>query len=135
MRGTVSPEAAELYQDRITPACAGNRKLRSNMAGSRKDHPRVCGEQSVCRTSSATPMGSPPRVRGTEGKKMESIIKEGITPACAGNRYLSAKPRRRHEDHPRVCGEQMTMATWEKTKEGSPPRVRGTAAHAGKLAI
>ena len=25
-----------------------------------------------------------------------------------------------------MCGEQITMDTWEKTKEGSPPRVRGT---------
>ena len=70
--------------------------------------------------------GSPPRVRGTEDSFFLLYPFYRITPACAGNRYLSAKPRRRHEDHPRVCGEQGRLGAFLRFPPGSPPRVRGT---------
>ena len=50
---------------RITPACAGNRDTNIYFFGIVKDHPRVCGEQSIRHASSSGPRGSPPRVRGT----------------------------------------------------------------------
>ena len=49
----------------------------------------------------------------------------GITPACAGKRYLRATRIRTTRDHPRVCGEKRVQRATPELTEGSPPRVRG----------
>ena len=71
-----------------------------------KDHPRVCGEQSVLRGGDIAIEGSPPRVRGTGSHMMQRWGDVRITPACAGNREIGKWVKRAHEDYPRVCGEQ-----------------------------
>ena len=55
----------------ITPACAGKRKSTAAPAPSRRDHPRVCGEKSARVGRSYRRQGSPPRVRGKGGAKLE----------------------------------------------------------------
>ena len=52
---------------RITPACAGKTSGELLQSGEPKDHPRVCGENSLGRSSRCRPSGSPPRVRGKPG--------------------------------------------------------------------
>ena len=47
VRGTASLSGADSLQDRITPACAGNRICRNLQQSAAKDHPRVCGEQPI----------------------------------------------------------------------------------------
>ena len=49
---------------RITPACAGKTILRHYANKSKKDHPRVCGENMRWFISIGGLPGSPPRVRG-----------------------------------------------------------------------
>ena len=50
----------------------------------------------------------------------------GITPACAGNRIVTAMPDGVVRDHPRLRGEQHADP-WHKCKRGgSPPLARGT---------
>ena len=49
----------------------------------------------------------------------------GITPACAGKTDHDPTKVKAERDHPRVCGENESMAYWESYEEGSPPRVRG----------
>ena len=127
VRGTVSPGTGMSGSRGITPACAGNRKLRSKMAGSRKDHPRVCGEQACAAASSREARGSPPRVRGTAEQSCFYGVNHRITPACAGNRPPINEPWADQQDHPRVCGEQKSLPTVAASRLGSPPRVRGTA--------
>ena len=88
VRGTAA-ESAKLLNDRgITPACAGN----SSPCGSGlllpQDHPRVCGEQLLALRALRNAKGSPPRVRGTGNIDCRLNQKRGITPACAGNRFL-----------------------------------------------
>ena len=56
-----------------------------------KDHPRVCGEQSVLRGGDIAIEGSPPRVRGTGSHMMQRWGDVRITPACAGNRLKKAR--------------------------------------------
>ena len=51
---------------RITPACAGNRRERFRFCLEIRDHPRLCGEQSLFFTVWDNTLGSPPLVRGTE---------------------------------------------------------------------
>jgi len=71
-------------------------------------------------------MGSPPRVRGTAAFADEPPGRDGITPACAGNRGVPGFSPQRSADHPRVCGEQSYAITAKAVGRGSPPRVRGT---------
>ena len=70
----------------ITPACAGKRSPSTTQRSSHGDHPRVCGEKTTICCCCATPLGSPPRVRGKDGAPADVIAGFGITPACAGKR-------------------------------------------------
>ncbi len=69
----------------ITPACAGNRIFDPISGDWKRDHPRVCGEQTQVVDTWAGKVGSPPRVRGTAMFKKMNSSRTGITPACAGN--------------------------------------------------
>ena len=128
VRGTGAAHYAQIYPERITPACAGNRLRYRCMSGMVGDHPRVCGEQAYAGVSGSWQMGSPPRVRGTEIKIESYKSGNRITPACAGNsrHHLLGQPY--SQDHPRVCGEQQTGPLLYRSFGGSPPRVRGTVA-------
>ena len=68
-------------------------------------------------------------MRGTVICFVNMFCKNRITPACAGNRQFSGTVFRSVTDHPRVCGEQRTRLPAASREAGSPPRVRGTAAH------
>ena len=111
----------------ITPACAGNRPRLQQAVLLRRDHPRVCGEQSPISMAFCVGMGSPPRVRGTVGPAGKQVLRPGITPACAGNSLSVMLPPPALGDHPRVCGEQLPLPPSPLPNAGSPPRVRGTA--------
>ena len=52
----------------ITPACAGNTLDNSSTRFSTRDHPRVCGEYLNLGRYPSSKEGSPPRVRGIQGK-------------------------------------------------------------------
>ena len=84
------------------------------------------GEQTFSNGAKAAIEGSPPLARGTgetEGREKQN---GGITPACAGNRNAGALWGRKHGDHPRLRGEQVTrLRVWIETL-GSPPLARGT---------
>ena len=50
----------------------------------------------------------------------------GITPAYAGNTFVSSKARQGAEDHPRLRGEHYKAFNLLRLKMGSPPPTRGT---------
>ena len=77
-----------------------------NIAASKRDHPRVCGEQFSLRPVQLRNVGSPPRVRGAVTGKVTRRVFTGITPACAGSRDVKEAAENGAKDHPRVCGEQ-----------------------------
>ena len=116
--------------NRITPACAGNSLAIICDVQIVGDHPRVCGEQNIDIILEPASGGSPPRVRGTESGA--GMIGQGnrITPACAGNSSYCRYSCGGGEDHPRVCGEQVSVDSIDCRRLGSPPRVRGTATDA-----
>ena len=68
----------------ITPACAGktDRNVIRYVGG--RDHPRVCGKNSIPAFGNAMTAGSPPRVREKPVFKNGVGRSTGITPACAG---------------------------------------------------
>ena len=92
-----------------------------------RDHPRVCGEQDGDTYGNLEGEGSPPRVRGTECQLRQNPIPHRITPACAGNSVWRDRYAVARQDHPRVCGEQISTGSAQYGAVGSPPRVRGTA--------
>ena len=103
VRGTGPAGGPAQRRVRITPACAGNSPAAGRQALTEEDHPRVCGEQSIGQHQNRLFLGSPPRVRGTEGFHACIRPLDGITPACAGNRQKRTWPGRKTKDHPRVC--------------------------------
>ena len=91
VRGKDHPESALAPGAGITPACAGKRLQKRNLAQINGDHPRVCGEK--------------------RAEVANDIIAIRITPACAGKSRCARAHRRRWWDHPRVCGEKRWKAS------------------------
>ena len=126
MRGTPHDVFVGECHIGIIPAYAGN-TFRPVMVGVRpRDHPRVCGEHALLANANAEPLGSSPRMRGTQSSSAKSDYRRGIIPAYAGNTEFHLTISLKSRDHPRVCGEHLplsrtTIATW-----GSSPRMRGT---------
>ena len=135
VRGTVQISVHLVERHRITPACAGNSISSANSINIIWDHPRVCGEQRRRPWKWGCLRGSPPRVRGTAIPAMLAGARKWITPACAGNSFMAYSSAMLTQDHPRVCGEQHTLATTAGGAGGSPPRVRGTAVYLSLIHI
>ena len=71
---------------RITPAYAGKSLPLEFDAYRSKDHPRLCGEKTAFRTSTAFTSGSPPPMRGKAPAYDPKQANNRITPAYAGKR-------------------------------------------------
>ena len=125
VRGKGEQTARPHYHMRITPACAGKRRLSAKTASRSRDHPRVCGEKLVQFVHFRCPKGSPPRVRGKDPDAERGCERGGITPACAGKRSARSAACLAGKDHPRVCGEKLHSLSPQLCVHGSPPRVRG----------
>ena len=110
---------------RITPACAGKTRILAVPSHSSQDHPRVCGENNRGAAAFTLEVGSPPRVRGKRGQPFGIFKVKGITPACAGKTTETNFTIIDGWDHPRVCGENLSLQVHSKITRGSPPRVRG----------
>ena len=109
----------------IIPACAGSSVLAPLVTSLSRDHPRVCGEQRLKKSVINMQSGSSPRVRGAGRVRRGRECPHGIIPACAGSSHRRCNQRGMARDHPRVCGEQLTVAVTVVPVEGSSPRVRG----------
>ena len=70
----------------ITPAYAGKSHCFAVPRVDVKDHPRLCGEKSICFPRKSALPGSPPPMRGKDVKLSHSKFLHGITPAYAGKR-------------------------------------------------
>ena len=69
----------------IIPACAGSSVLDGHVVTPKRDHPRVCGEQSAKTERGTHRRGSSPRVRGAVLLARVHLVRTGIIPACAGS--------------------------------------------------
>ena len=113
----------------ITPACAGKSKCRLVSCGHIWDHPRMCGEKLFAFLVFCPNIGSPPHVRGKEGKEYLQETESRITPACAGKSVRTCTLLFSPWDHPRMCGEKLTRKSAINCGSGSPPHVRGKDAN------
>ena len=93
----------------ITPACAGKSKHKWTVSNFRWDHPRVCGEKDLELYRIMTTKGSPPRVRGKAIHHQHRHSPGRITPAYAGKSSRAKMELSRNQDHPRVCGEKLSV--------------------------
>ena len=84
MRGKDLEVVPRTQRPGITPAYAGKRPVSWLMAKPARDHPRVCGEKSLKRCNPASPLGSPPRMRGKVREEVIPMWEFRITPAYAG---------------------------------------------------
>ena len=125
VRGKDANKVLWMEKFRITPACAGKSHRRSNLHVQQGDHPRMCGEKSLLPSSPSQRMGSPPHVRGKAVKLAQYFDVTGITPACAGKSPSFRMISNKNGDHPRMCGEKLTMVHPCLRLKGSPPHVRG----------
>ena len=125
VRGKGEQTARPHYHMRITPACAGKSGCCNPDPQGQRDHPRVCGEKWCSCWSVGCCPGSPPRVRGKACGNVCDRNRHGITPACAGKRFVHGPVGVLTGDHPRVCGEKLMQMQLPGLQPGSPPRVRG----------
>ena len=137
MRGTLVEIMVDLRCDGIIPAYAGNTMCATPALPSTRDHPRVCGEhvKRVHRHRHAIRI-IPAYAGNTHSIDLDRRA-QWIIPAYAGNtcgRRARTYPTR---DHPRVCGEHNAKTNYQKAKEGSSPRMRGTQlfAEVGQLRL
>ena len=90
-------------------------------------HPRACGERALAGAFGRVSRGSSPRLRGTDALAYKVAARQRFIPAPAGNGrpafLLSCFPA----IHPRACGERLLGVYLVEIKNGSSPRLRGTA--------
>ena len=86
MRGKVKTAKLRRRMTGITPAYAGKSRPGCRACGSRRDHPRVCGEKAPRHRALCCILGSPPRMRGKVTLPLQDYSLAGITPAYAGKR-------------------------------------------------
>ena len=125
MRGKVFSPSCTATGSRITPAHAGKSCRICYEKNVRKDHPRTCGEKVKRTGSKQSVRGSPPHMRGKEGKAEIARTLIGITPAHAGKRMAFVALVCNIRDHPRTCGEKSVCCPDVWTIWGSPPHMRG----------
>ena len=85
----------------------------------------MCGEHFTAPTIATTRPGSSPHVRGALLRLPARRGRRGIIPACAGSTPRPSPPAPTTRDHPRMCGEHMSVAIMPNAQEGSSPHVRG----------
>ena len=136
-RGTGSPphargrrpvDSGDERHDRITPACAGKTFCGPAADSPDWDHPRMRGEDGMCRPRTGTQSGSPPHARGRQFFFERVLADVGITPACAGKTSCSTRSISPGSDHPRMRGEDIMEQTRDFHGKGSPPHARGRRA-------
>ena len=146
MRGKRTEGIQRDREGRITPAHTGKTTLRFRYPLYDTDHPRTCGENRPKPLRTATRFGSPPHMRGKLNNESAADNVGRITPAHAGKTYRLSVRQVRLSDHPRTCGENLSVTTIYLNGIGSPPHMRGkptisqmesgkqriTPAHAGK---
>mgnify|MGYP001639887470 CR=1 FL=1 len=124
-RGRQKKVTAKVRRNRITPACAGKTATGTVRIPTVADHPRMRGEDARVGKTSRRHIGSPPHARGRQRSGDPGERAGGITPACAGKTSSSPFLTTCPWDHPRMRGEDYSVAPRISKLHGSPPHARG----------
>ena len=106
-RGRLPYQEIVVNPERITPACAGKTAKIFRRLKSRKDHPRMRGEDAERRLLLECQRGSPPHARGRHLPRGCQVRRVWITPACAGKTSDWKSATDMAKDHPRMRGEDV----------------------------
>ena len=125
MRGKVVRYVHRTPKRRITPAYAGKSFRATQKDRTAGDHPRLCGEKLFHVRFLRCKRGSPPPMRGKANFRRRLQMCRGITPAYAGKRISRGFCIFCLWDHPRLCGEKLSIHAASLVHFGSPPPMRG----------
>jgi hypothetical protein len=107
------------------PARAETTESHARSVVSKREHPRVCGDDPSWTDRSHLWRGTPPRVRGRRHGHPVRPGVQGNTLACAGTTHGRRRWHGRAEEHPRACGDDRLASRVIDRWPGTPPRVRG----------
>ena len=110
---------------RLIPAWAGKTSWRLAPPRDRGAHPRVGGENLICRDHRRVLCGSSPRGRGKPHCSDQRTLRGGLIPAWAGKTSTGSVLPDGCRAHPRVGGENAIMTVISGALTGSSPRGRG----------
>ena len=108
MRGKAKTKAKARAAMGIIPAGAGKSQPGTSSDSRNRDHPRGCGEKLFLMVTCERDIGSSPRVRGKETRKILDRVGIRIIPAGAGKSQARRRAGGAGEDHPRGCGEKVS---------------------------
>ena len=109
----------------LTPANAGTTRGRISGPTREPAHPRECGDDDRPSARPCIHQGSPPRMRGRQGRRSGRRIANWLTPANAGTTPGLYFPQLLDRAHPRECGDDRGCFVTRPVRYGSPPRMRG----------
>ena len=111
--------------ERNIPAYAGKTGHAEHLTQQAREHPRVCGENSLPRVPHRNCPGTSPRMRGKPGlpRPGQQLIRN--IPAYAGKTGILENASSHASEHPRVCGENLTIVSTSPPMRGTSPRMRG----------
>ena len=107
------------------PAYAGKTWRGRCSCHCRTEHPRVCGENADDKILAALEGGTSPRMRGKPAEKVTVQELKRNIPAYAGKTTIARCLACCHQEHPRVCGENMQVFSSYRPSYGTSPRMRG----------
>jgi hypothetical protein len=107
------------------PARAETTESHARSVVSKREHPRVCGDDPSWTDRSHLCSGTPPRARGRPRADRERRMVARNTPARAGTTPRASRTTWCPREHPRVCGDDARSASLARPRGGTPPRVRG----------
>ena len=125
VRGNPAPSRRPLAERGSIPACAGEPRAGVADWQGWRVYPRVCGGTRPSRIPESITSGLSPRVRGNPDVNVDSRLRRGSIPACAGEPPSSTAVRYPIRVYPRVCGGTDDAAYCKKRSRGLSPRVRG----------
>ena len=124
-RGKLLHLICQFQVRRLIPAWAGKTRAFGRFFRRRRAHPRVGGENAAAQVRADGHGGSSPRGRGKLLPMLECATVGRLIPAWAGKTPPPATPSDASPAHPRVGGENASVAKGLQTLSGSSPRGRG----------
>ena len=128
MRGKPGALEELFVNPRNIPAYAGKTMPMATRMPPMAEHPRVCGENCVAGFTLVWVAGTSPRMRGKPWSPAVLFYAFRNIPAYAGKTPLPTHLGAGAEEHPRVCGENLSMYKSVAISRGTSPRMRGKPA-------